>query len=147
MSPPTAAEGTSVLTDSPIQRIQNSFRKGRRSDLGKRTHQAAASNNTGTARWYITTAAIAHPAEAKAAPTWGAPCRMSRTVKSAAPARPSNHTVIWIFPGAFIVFETYSDARNKMRPSQTEKQLWRVVTPKIFTSGAAGSPSPAPRSN
>src|SRR5438093_11396016 len=27
---------------------------------------------------------------------------MSRTVKSAAPARPSNHTVIWVFPGAFI---------------------------------------------
>src|SRR5882724_8452371 len=27
---------------------------------------------------------------------------MSRIVKSAAPARPSNHTVIWIFPGAFI---------------------------------------------
>src|SRR5207244_3899561 len=45
---------------------------------------------------------MAHPAEAKAAPTWGAPCRMSRIVKSAAPARPSNHTVIWIFPGAFI---------------------------------------------
>src|SRR5206468_12444512 len=46
---------------------------------------------------------MAQPAEAKAAPTWGAPCRMSRTVKTAAPARPSNHTVIWIFPGAFIV--------------------------------------------
>src|SRR5438034_2788173 len=27
---------------------------------------------------------------------------MSRIVKSAAPARPSNHTVIWIFPGAFM---------------------------------------------
>src|SRR5438105_362214 len=31
---------------------------------------------------------------------------MSRIVKSAAPARPSNHTVIWILPGAFIVSET-----------------------------------------
>src|SRR5205809_5732553 len=45
---------------------------------------------------------MAQPAEAKAAPTWGAPCRMSRIVKSAAPARPSNHTVIWIFRGAFM---------------------------------------------
>src|SRR5882724_9671182 len=102
MSPPTAAEGTSVLTDSPTQRIQSSCRSAGRSDLGKRTHQASASRNTGTAKWKATTAAIAQPAEAKAAPTWGAPCRMSRIVKSAAPARPSNHTVIWIFPGAFI---------------------------------------------
>src|SRR5712664_2428076 len=45
--------------------------------------------------------------------------------------------VIWIFPDALIVFETYSDARNKMPPSQTEKQLWWVATPKIFVSGAA----------
>src|SRR5213595_3623153 len=102
MSPPTAAEGTSVLTDSPTQRIQSSCRSAGRSDFGKRTHHASASRNTGTAKWKATTAAIAPPAEAKAAPTWGAPCRMSRIVKSAAPARPSNHTVIWIFPGAFI---------------------------------------------
>src|SRR5437667_10845041 len=45
---------------------------------------------------------MAHLAEAKAAPNGGARCRMSRIVKSAAPARPSNHTVIWIFPGAFV---------------------------------------------
>ena len=42
-------------------------------------------------------------------------------MKSAAPARPSNHTVIWILPGAFIVFETNSGARKKMRLRHDEK--------------------------
>src|SRR6266516_2453802 len=119
MSPPTAAEGTSVLTDSPTQRIQSSCSSAGRSDFGKRTHHATASRNTGTAKWNATTAAIAQPAEAKAAPTWGAPCRMSRIVKSAAPARPSSHTVIWIFPGAFIACSRAIrvDARRCAYPS------------------------------
>src|SRR2546427_6588865 len=65
---------------------------------------------------------MAQPAEAKAAPTWGAPCRMSRIVKSAAPARPSNHTVIWIFPGAFIVCSRAirADARRCAYPEREQ---------------------------
>src|SRR6266542_1039287 len=50
-SPPTAADGTSVLTDSPTQRIQKSLRSGKRSDFGKSDHQATASRNTGTKKW------------------------------------------------------------------------------------------------
>src|SRR6266478_3762789 len=43
MSPPTAAEGTSVLTDSPIQRIQSSFHSDNRSEGGNRTHHCGNS--------------------------------------------------------------------------------------------------------
>src|ERR1700737_4089612 len=47
ISPPTAADGTSVLIDSPIQRIHTSWRNEGRSGAGKSTHQAAASRNIG----------------------------------------------------------------------------------------------------
>src|SRR6266545_1562371 len=56
-------------------------------------------------------------------PTCEAPWRMSRKVKSAAPARPSDHIVIWILPGAFIVFETNSGAREKMRLRHDKKPM------------------------
>src|SRR5438067_13064024 len=53
--------------------------------------------------------------------TCDTPWRISRKVKSAAPARPSNHTAIWIFPGAFIVLQTNSGARGKLRLPQDKK--------------------------
>jgi len=87
MSPPTAAEGTSVLTDSPIQRIQKILGSGGRSIFGKRTHHARASKKTGTHKWYAMTARIAQPALAIALPTCGAPSRISSPTKSAAPAK------------------------------------------------------------
>jgi hypothetical protein len=37
--------------------------------------------------------------------------------------RPSNHMVIWIFPGAFMAFESNSGASSEMRPFRAEKQL------------------------
>jgi hypothetical protein len=41
--------------------------------------------------------------------------------------------VIRILPDAFIVFDTNSGTRKKMRPSQIEKQKFvKVATPKIF---------------
>jgi hypothetical protein len=36
---------------------------------------------------------------------------------------PSNHTVIWILPDAFIVFATDSGAREKMRLRPQKKQI------------------------
>jgi len=36
--------------------------------------------------------------------------------------RPSNHMVIWIFPGAFMAFESNSGASSEMRPFRAEKQ-------------------------
>src|SRR5207302_11366958 len=87
ISPPTAADGTNVLTDSPIQRIQKILRNDKRFSFGKRTHHATASRKTGTHKWKATTPAIAHPAVAMAPPTCATPSRTSSPVKSAAPAK------------------------------------------------------------
>src|SRR5437773_10967443 len=94
---------------------------------------------------------MAHPAAANAIPTCETPWRTSRKVKSAAPARPSNHTVIWIFPGAFIVFETNSGAREKMRLRHDEKPTLgqicaerRLINPGDFARFVV-SLRPAPR--
>jgi hypothetical protein len=75
-----AAEGTSVLIDSPNQRIQNNLWSGRRSDLGKSTYQARASRDIGI-EWYATMPAMTHSGVTNASKTLAAPSRISSPVK------------------------------------------------------------------
>src|SRR5215472_9756617 len=89
---------------------------------------------------------MAQPALPIAFAICGAPSRIRSAVKSAAPARPSNQTVIWILPGAFMMFDSNSGAHEKMRlwesnfarPIPTFNAVERLEQVALFAPQAQG---------